>query len=254
MPPDVVFIIPYRNRIPHKDFFLYYIKKVLADVSYSFEIYFAHQCDDREFNRGGTKNIGFLYVKNKYPEDYKNITFVFNDIDTLPYKSGLLDYKTVKNNVKHFYGFDFALGGIVSIIGEDFEKINGFPNFFGWGGEDNTLQERCIANNIKIDRSNFFEIGDNSILQLFDSYIKKYDPSNISRFLKKGNNDGINTLYNVNYKCDQHDDHFMVNIYSFDGLFKENPEKLIDHDLRTGNQLKSQIHFNKKTVSRLIFN
>ena len=82
--PKFVFIVPYRNRPQHKFFFSNYISSILIDNS-DYEIYFSHQCDARSFNRGGTKNIGFLAIKNKYPNGYKDITFVFNDVDTIPF-------------------------------------------------------------------------------------------------------------------------------------------------------------------------
>ena len=44
-------------------------------------LYYLHQTDNRPFNRGATKNIGFLTIK-KCILMIKNITFVFNDIDT----------------------------------------------------------------------------------------------------------------------------------------------------------------------------
>ena len=248
--PEVIFIIPYRNREQHKEFFLYYIQKILKDVKYHYEIYFCHQCDNREFNRGATKNIGFTFIKNIYPDNYKNITLVFHDIDTMPYKENIINYPTGKNNVKHFYGFNYALGGIVSINAEDFEKINGFPNFFGWGMEDNVLQNRCTKNELHIDRSNFFEIGNHNILHIFDSYIKKYDPVAVTRTLKE-DNDGISTLYNVNYNCEKKDNHFMLNILTFEGLYKENINSLKEHDLRKGNQLHARISHNRKRFNKM---
>mgnify|MGYP006214976639 CR=1 FL=1 len=74
-----------------------------------YEIYFSHQKDERPFNRGAMKNIGFIALARKYPNDYKNITYVFNDVDTLPYTKNLLPYETTHGVVKHFYGFTFAL-------------------------------------------------------------------------------------------------------------------------------------------------
>ena len=83
--PKIIFIVPYRDRVNEKRHFLLQMTYILEDLnSEDYEIYFSHQTDNRTFNRGATKNIGFLVCKEKYPDDYKNITFVFNDIDTLP--------------------------------------------------------------------------------------------------------------------------------------------------------------------------
>ena len=72
----------------------------------------------------------------------------------MPSEKGLIDYHTEKGRFKHFYGFIYALGGIVSINAEDFEKVNGL-NYWGWGYEDNALNDEVIANKIIINRKNF---------------------------------------------------------------------------------------------------
>ena len=201
--PKIVFIVPYRNRPQHKFFFSNYIKTIMSESTLkdSYEVYFSHQCDIRGFNRGAVKNIGFLALKDKYPNDYKNITFVFNDIDTIPF-SAIFDYETVSGIVKHFYGFTYALGGIVALNGADFEAINGFPNFWGWGMEDNVLQKRCEKIGLKIDRSQFFPIGNPNILHLFDGVqriINRKDPWRASH---DDGVDGLRTIHKLQFSID----------------------------------------------------
>ena len=173
-PPPLVFIVPYRDREAHKHFFSEYMTgTVMADYvkNRDYAIYFVEQKDTRPFNRGAMKNIGFLALKYKYPLHYKDMTFVFNDVDTVPYKN-ILEYKTTHGVIKHFYGFTFALGGIFSITGADFERIGGFPNFWGWGCEDNCIHERAMQNGIYVDRSTFFKIGDMNILHIYDGVMR----------------------------------------------------------------------------------
>ena len=212
--PKRVFIVPYRNRIQHKFFFSKYMSFLLEDNK-DYEIYFSHQCDARTFNRGAVKNIGFLAVKNKYPEHYKDITFIFNDIDTVPFYK-IFDYQTTHGVVKHYYGFKYALGGIVVMKGADFERINGYPCYWGWGMEDSTLQKRCERHGLFIDRTNFYEIGKPQILQLFDGVsriISKQDPW---RSEKDDGVDGLRTITKLNFTIDALSTNPNDNIFSFE--------------------------------------
>jgi hypothetical protein len=199
--PKRVFIVPYRNRVQHKFFFSKYMSFILEDHD-DYEIYFSHQCDARTFNRGATKNIGFLAIKEKYPQHYQDITLIFNDIDTIPFNK-IFDYQTTSGIVKHYYGFKYALGGIVVIKGGDFEKLNGYPCFWGWGMEDNALQKRCDKYGIKVDRSIFYNIGSPEILQLFDGIsriISKKDPW---RGQNDNGVDGIRTIHQLKYEINE---------------------------------------------------
>lgn len=200
--PSIIFIVPYRNRFQHKVFFCKYMKFILEDHQEGdYEIYFSHQCDARNFNRGAMKNIGFLAMKQKYPQHYKDITFVFNDVDTIPYNK-LFDYSTTPNVVKHFYGFKYTLGGIVSIKGADFERVNGFPNFWGWGMEDNVLQTRCEKHGLVIDRSHFYPIGAREILQIFDGVTKVISKKDPWRAAHDTGIDGLITIRQLSYTID----------------------------------------------------
>ena len=213
--PQVIFVVPYRNRPQHKFFFSNYMTSILkgTEIESSYEIYFSHQCDARSFNRGASKNIGFLAIKEKYPNDYQNMTFVFNDIDTIPF-SNVFDYRTISGIVKHFYGFKYALGGIVAITGKDFDKTNGFPNFWGWGMEDNVLQKRCETAGLIINRDQFFPIGSPDILQLFDGVSRLINKKDPWRATHDNGVDGLKTIHKLNYEIDVESKNPLDNIHT----------------------------------------
>jgi len=233
--PKKIFIVPYRDRQRDKDIFIQAMKQLLADDPEPYEIYFAHQCDTRPFNRGATKNIGFLAIKAKYPEIYKTLTFIFHDVDTFPVKKGMLDYTTTAGVVKHYYGYRFALGGMFAIKGADFEKTLGFPNFWGWGMEDNAMQDRCLEVGLKIDRSVFYDIVDGKIARTFDGYtriITKMD----SYAYKNKLIDDFTALKNLRWNIVRNDPNdnnfFMIQISSFECASNPNDQDYKSIDLR----------------------
>lgn len=209
--PKRVFIVPYRNRVQHKFFFCKYMSFILEDHD-DYEIFFAHQCDARTFNRGAVKNIGFIAVKNKYPEHYKDITFIFNDVDTIPFTK-IFDYETTHGVVKHYYGYKHSLGGIIVMKGADFERTNGFPCFWGWGMEDNALQKRCDKVGLNIDRSVFYNIGSPEILQLFDGITRIISKKDPWRGEHDDGIDGLYTMKQLQYTIDEKSDNPSDNIF-----------------------------------------
>ena len=100
--PKLVFIVPYRNREFHRNVFYKWTKDLIE--SHNYTVIFSHQNDTRLFNRGAIKNLGFLYIKEKYPEHYKNIVFVFHDISVL-LGDLKIDFLTKRGIIKHFMGF-----------------------------------------------------------------------------------------------------------------------------------------------------
>ena len=230
--PELVFIVPYRNREEHKMFFTVYMKFLMEDIApEKYRIFFVHQCDNRPFNRGAMKNIGFLAIRAMYPTEYKNITFVFHDVDNLPYTKGLLNYGTRPGVVKHFYGYTFTLGGIVSIKGGDFERTGGYPNFWAWGSEDNCFNQRVIDSRLYIDRTNYFPSGHRSILQFVDGIIKMINKKETASALYRTCQDSYQTIRNLHY-------HFKdeyINVTAFDTLQNPNDLKYEEYDMIKNN-------------------
>ncbi len=252
--PTVIFIIPYRDREVEMKEFKTEMAKVLHNIpTHQYEIYFVHQCDTRAFNRGAIRNIGFMAMRDKYPNDYKRITFVFNDVDNYPINGHTLYYPTRKGTVKHFYGFEHVLGGIVSFNGEDFEKINGYPNFWAWGFEDNMLLDRAKRAGLNIDRTEFVKfIGYNKndknvkIHHKNDGLLRHINIDEYTRF-KKNTQEGINSITDVKYSYNN--DTNMIDVSNFMTGIEENVSKRELHDLRFGNYPYIKYNQNPKSQS-----
>ena len=174
--PEKIFIVPYRNREPHKMVFNLVMKEILGNSNY--QIIYIHQKDKRPFNRGAIKNIGFLYVKTQFPLHWKKITLIFHDIDCLSYKKNQFSYDTTPGTVNHLFGFKHTLGGIFAIKGEDFEKTSGFPNIWTWGLEDNILWERAKASNLNVNYDEFLHAQNDTekIISLWHGWNRLLNP------------------------------------------------------------------------------
>lgn len=230
--PKRIFIVPYRDREEDKKQFIERMHDYLSD-SNDWVIYFAHQCDKRPFNRGAVKNIGFLAMKEKYPEHYGEITFIFHDVDTTPRHNGIIHYTTTSGVVSHFYGFEFTLGGMFAIKGKDFEKTKGFPNFWGWGFEDNKIQDRCVEVGLKIDRSCFFKISDkDNIDRKFDGWVRMLSKRDQYVYAMETPDD-MTDLKDVNWTIDGE----MINISSFTPEMRLEDQDFYNRDIRHGTRV-----------------
>lgn len=228
--PKVIFIIPYRDREEDKEIFINQMTTNLLDGLEKdfYKIYFIRQCDRQPFNRGAMKNAGFLFIKDKYPDCYRDITLCFNDVDTFPREKGIInDYTTVRGVVKHFYGYTFALGGIVSITSGDFEYVNGFPNYYAWGYDDNMLSQRVLKAKMIIDRTVFYDIKDQRINQIPSSPIRIVNKGEFLRYVQNVP-EGINTITKLSYEVDE--DNLTVNVTNYDTYYIYNNKLDMNYD------------------------
>ena len=226
--PELIFIVPFRNRASQLNVFLNHMKWLLEGKEY--EIIISHQNDKRFFNRGAMKNLGFMYAREKYPNDYKNITFVFHDIDCLVSLKNMTNFQTRVGVVKHIFGFRQTLGGIFSIKGVDYETINGFPCIWNWGYEDNAIRSRWLHykklgkntyNPYCVDYSEFYGFQDKRIVQMWHGDKKIFNRTQAYKSFANAttSGDGITTIKNITKNTVNLDDRVIqVNYYTFNVL------------------------------------
>ena len=99
-----------------------------------YAIYFVHQEDARPFNRGAIKNIGFIAMrKDSDYYAYKDIVFVFHDVDVMAYQKGLITYFVVQARdfrVSIIMVSMVYLGGIMAITGRNMSGSTALRTIF----------------------------------------------------------------------------------------------------------------------------
>lgn len=225
--PHTIFIIPYRDRANDKLLFEEFFQKLKLHKGWSdvdVRLAYAHQCDSRLFNRGAMKNIGFLAMQREYQDTWKDITFVFHDIDSIPVSPDLFKYETTKGIVTHYYGFDYTLGGMFAIKGADFVATGGFPNLWGWGLEDNVMQNRVIDAGLTIDRSEFLTVYDKRVKKSYDGHKRRISNRETAMYKYGEKLDKMSDITSLVFECLNE----YVNITNF-----ETPRALEQNELDT---------------------
>ena len=241
--PHTIFIIPYRDRAIHKAKFQEFFEQLKNFKGWNdsdVRAVYAHQCDNRLFNRGATKNIGFLAMKQEYPNDWQDITFVFHDVDSIPTTPDLFKYETTHGVVTHYYGFTYTLGGMFAIKGRDFESTGGFPNLWGWGIEDNVMQDRVLANNLSINRLEFIPVDDKRIMRPFDGYTRTTSNREVAMYKYGEHLDNMHNISSISFNCvDEY-----VNIMDFRTSRIPEQEEMNLIDLRNKSSTKLKVNRN----------
>lgn len=148
--------VPYRNREEHLNTFIPRVGKHLKEQGIEFCMYFAHQVDDKLFNRGATKNIA---AKHAIEDGCDYV--VFHDIDMIPEPGADYSYPGSKpiHLATQISQMDYELkyheyfGGAVLFTKEQLEATNGYSNdYWDWGMEDDDLFWRCHLEGLTEDK------------------------------------------------------------------------------------------------------
>lgn len=146
-------IIPMRNRESELKTLVPKLKKAFDAQNIDYRIFIIEQSKENLFNKGKLINAGFKEILKKYPNSQH---FVFHDVDIQPQDPEIINYKFYGDGIRHPYGVELYLGGIVFSNKKSFVNMNGFSNeFWGWGFEDTDLQLRASLLKVGIDRTGF---------------------------------------------------------------------------------------------------
>lgn len=160
--PKVAIIVPYRDRAPQLEAFLFHIHPVLQRQQLDYRIFVIEQSSDEKFNRASLMNVGFV-ESNRIDTGFT--CFIFHDVDLLPEddRNMYVCPKEETNQAKHIsvavnkwkYRLQYKkyFGGVTALSKSQVKRINGFSNeFYGWGGEDDDILHRIEDANITVFR------------------------------------------------------------------------------------------------------
>jgi hypothetical protein len=168
--PTTIFLVPVRDRQQQMTEFAKhmppYLDRTLGPDTW--EIWYIQDVttgSKRPFNRGALFNIGFKELKARFPDAWQDKVLVMHDVD-IYIKLECTDSRPIEYTVpssgviRHPYGeIDPRKGPMMGcftiLYASDYARVNGVPNYYGWGVEDITFGYRCQVIGIRIDESGF---------------------------------------------------------------------------------------------------
>ncbi|KAJ1362755.1 hypothetical protein KIN20_022423 [Parelaphostrongylus tenuis] len=144
----VAIVVPYRDRESHLRTLLHNLHSLLMKQQLDYTIIVVEQVANQTFNRAKLMNVGFAEGIKLYMWE----CFIFHDVDLLPEDDrNLYSCPTIPRHMsvaidKFNYKLPYTaiFGGISAMTVGQLQSINGFSNrYWGWGGEDDDLADRC---------------------------------------------------------------------------------------------------------------
>lgn len=146
-------IVPFRDREAHRQVFVPYATRTLAEQNISFKLVFVEQSGTAPFNRGLLANVGFDLYGREY--DYLCI----HDVDVIGENfdysfAPLVTHLSARQRDRNYTEwYPRCIGGVTLFPTAAFAAANGFSgSYWGWGGEDDDLRIRLDLANMPVQR------------------------------------------------------------------------------------------------------
>jgi hypothetical protein len=197
----VAMIVPHRNNLEQ-------LEKLRTLQSYGLgkhllDIYVLDQNNVDTLKRPLLWNVGYLLSKEKRYDRY-----LFHAVDALP------DETMFKQYFKHI---DKAVSfgpGVMGLTGEQFEKINGFPNTFMVG------EEEALVQRLSIQKIPFYAVSEGILLKGDVKEVTRWDE--LAEDMKRYAMNGIEQLKGLSIYVKPYEYDNFITTYLVD---KKNPEK-----------------------------
>ncbi|VDN03776.1 unnamed protein product [Thelazia callipaeda] len=152
----IAVIIPFRDRQSHLTRLIDFLIPILRRQQLDFRFIVTEQYGNNLFNKGRIMNAAF-----RLAEQLNVSCVIFHDVDMFPQN----DHNSYGcpptprhigafvSNLGYQLWYREIVGGVLAISMDDYRAVNGYSNmYWAWGGEDDDMGKRIIAQNLTIER------------------------------------------------------------------------------------------------------
>lgn len=182
----VAIVVPFRDRQSHLTRLIDFLVPILKRQLLDFRFIVTEQYGGDLFNKGRIMNAAFEFADEKLKVD----CVIFHDVDLFPQDdrnfygcpSEPRHIGAYVNTLGYVLWYHYLVGGVLSIQAEHYKQINGYSNmYWAWGGEDDDIGLRILANNFTIERPEI-EFGQMTMLKHMKR--QKTAPNRVKDLLK----------------------------------------------------------------------